>query len=274
MNRLNKIKLFYKISSEDILKRNTKEIQKLLILAGYSLPRYGADGMLGQETFNALLKFKKDNNLPESKTLSNEEFAILKNIAEKKNKKKKNILEDDSKISASTDTLLFGDSQMQGGIGQILESKYGGKRLYKPGSTAAYWHSNSLLTSELAKKPSKIVIHLNGNGISGTEELLDKIKKITPSSEIVWYGAPPATLKKDSPYEKVRTIDSLSKYNSYRKKMNDTVKSILSASELNSVFIDPFSEIFNLENLSSIPYTCNNCDGIHVPKTVAQKYYI
>lgn len=40
-----------------------KEIQKTLIAAGYSLPKYGADGQLGDETWIALQSYAKDHKL-------------------------------------------------------------------------------------------------------------------------------------------------------------------------------------------------------------------
>lgn len=41
-------------------------MQKLLMSKGYSLPKYGADGDFGQETFVAVKKFRIDNNLRSS----------------------------------------------------------------------------------------------------------------------------------------------------------------------------------------------------------------
>ncbi len=40
-----------------------RDIQQQLIKAGYRLPRYGADGVFGEETENAVMKFQKDHNL-------------------------------------------------------------------------------------------------------------------------------------------------------------------------------------------------------------------
>lgn len=40
-----------------------KDLQQRLIAAGYSLPKYGADGVLGTETWNALQKYAGDSQL-------------------------------------------------------------------------------------------------------------------------------------------------------------------------------------------------------------------
>lgn len=272
-NRINKIIFLYKKAtdndiildtSSNILEERTKEVQDALLLAGYNLPIYGADGLLGLETYRALLKFKKDNNLPLTKDISEDELKLLKNS------KKENLSNITSDINGQT--LLFGDSQMQGGIGEVLQAKYGGKRLYKAGSVASYWVTNNELTSELKKKPSRIIIQLNSNGIAGTENLLKKIKEITPSSEIIWYGSPPATLKENSSYSQVKTKESLVKFNTNRKGMNNAVAGMLASSGLNGTFIDPFSQLFNVSP-ADIPYSCNNCDGIHIPKSIAENYY-
>lgn len=273
-NRIKKISFFYKkatldndifISSES---SNSKEdisyLQKKLIDAGFQLPRYGTDGILGPETIRAMNKFQKENGLPISNSFSTSDLKKLEQSSP------------DNKDAEATNqdssaTLLFGDSQMQGGIGQTLEAKYGGTRLSKPGSSAAYWIGSQQLLSELNKKPAKIIIQLNSNGISGTENLLNKIKSITPGSEVIWYGAPPAILKKDSQYKQVTTPQGLSEFNKNRQSMNNAVAGMIASSGLNAEFIDPFTDIFDLS--VGQPYSCNNCDGIHVPQSVAQKLY-
>ena len=273
-NRIKKISFFYKkatldndifISSES---NNSKEdisyLQQKLIDAGFQLPRYGTDGILGSETIRAMNKFQKENGLPISNSFSTSDLKKLEQSSP------------DNKDAEATSqdsgaTLLFGDSQMQGGIGQTLEAKYGGTRLSKPGSSAAYWIGNQQLLSELNKKPAKIIIQLNSNGISGTENLLNKIKSITPGSEVIWYGAPPAILKKDSQYKQVTTPQGLSEFNKNRQSMNNAVAGMIASSGLNAEFIDPFTDIFDLSG--GQPYSCNNCDGIHVPQSVAQKFY-
>lgn len=40
-----------------------KEMQQLLIAAGYSMPKYGADGTFGAESEAALRDFQTDNGL-------------------------------------------------------------------------------------------------------------------------------------------------------------------------------------------------------------------
>ena len=275
-NRIRKISFYYKkassnndnidelfISPESNTEEKISYLQNKLIDAGFQLPKYGADGVLGPETIMAINRFQKENNLPISDSISNSDLKILE-------KSLLNITEDTITEDGSTN-LLFGDSQMQGGIGQTLEAKYGGNRLSKPGSSASYWVSNQDLISELKKKPKKIIIQLNSNGTSGTENLLNKINSITPNSEVIWYGAPPAILKKDSPYKQVASPQSLSDFNKNRKSMNLAVAGMISSSGLKSTFIDPFTSIFNMSN--NQPYNCNNCDGVHVPASIAQKFY-
>lgn len=273
-NRFFKIAKIYKHASDNFLLQNTKDVQVALIAAGYKLPRYGADGFVGSETFNAILQFKKDNNLPPTKDISEYEYKILKNISREKEAPKEGLRLETEKEYHKPDgyVLLFGDSQMQGGIGTVLQAKYGGKRLSKPGSNPSYWCNNYELDLELKKKPSKIIVHLGGNGTNGAEDLIKKIKLVTPNSELIWYGAPPATLKESSPYSQVRTIPSLIKFNENRNNMNNKIEELLASSGLDFDFINPFYDIFSIDE-SRVPYECTKCDGIHVPSSIAQQYY-
>ena len=301
MNRAKKIISLYKIAtaSEDLLRSKTKEVQMALMDAGYSLPMFGADGKLGNETYDAIIRFKKDYNLALNRSLSNKEFNLLKSKNIKNPKANmidmappissdisgigRNISErvlppslknkDVDIMPAGSSTLLFGDSQMQGGIGSVLEAKFGGVRMSKPGSSASYWVNLPALNAELRKKPSKIIIQLGGNGISGTEQLLNKIKSITPNSEIIWYGSPPATLKEGSSYSAVRTETNVKNFNKTRKANNNAVANMVASSGLNARFIDPFDDIFGVNEDVAKPYVCNKCDGVHVPASVAAQKY-
>lgn len=300
MNRAKKIISLYKIAmaSEDLLRSKTKEVQMALMDAGYSLPIFGADGKLGNETYDAIIRFKKDHDLSLNRSLSNEEFDLLKskNIKSPKVKVdvappissdisgiKRNISErvlSPSSINENistrpvgNSTLLFGDSQMQGGIGSVLEAKFGGIRMSKPGSSASYWINLPALNAELRKKPTRIIVQLGGNGISGTEGLLNKIKSITPNSEIIWYGSPPATLKESSSYSAVKTEANVKNFNRTRKANNDAVANMIYSSGLNAKFIDPFDDIFGVNEDVATPYVCNKCDGVHVPISVAAQKY-
>lgn len=296
--RTEKIISLYKIAlaSEDVLRSKTKEVQVALKDAGYSLPIFGADGKLGNETYDAIIRFKKDNNLALGRSLSDEEFSLLKsknikthqadrvnvappissdisgirNISERVLSPR---VEKNVERSVGGSTLLFGDSQMQGGIGSVLEAKFGGVRMSKPGSSANYWLNLPALSAELKKKPGRIIVQLGGNGISGTEQLLNKIKSITPNSEIIWYGSPPATLKEGSSYSAVKTETNVKNFNRIRKANNNTVSGIIMASGLNAKFIDPFDDIFGVNEDVTKPYVCNKCDGVHVPASVAAEKY-
>lgn len=293
MSRLNKLKSFFKIASENILdqflerddlpifektspKELVRSVQKNLISAGYDLPRYGADGDFGRETETAILRFKQDHGIfGDGKSLEQSDVSKLISAANLYSQERpiatrslREILDQMNGLGKPEGgTLLFGDSQMQGEIGDVLSSKYPGKRLSEVGSQAQYWVNNPELEEELKKRPSTIIIQLNSNGISGTEALLQKIKDTTPNSTIRWYGAPPATISRSSWSPKVRTEGSLASFNQERNAKNERVSEILSSSGLNFEFINPFE----IRGFTS--WTCSNCDGIHVPKSVAQKYY-
>jgi len=60
-----------------------KELQEKLIKVGYELPKYGADGIYGEETHYALLKFQKDNNLTVDGYAGKKTFAKLDELIKK-----------------------------------------------------------------------------------------------------------------------------------------------------------------------------------------------
>lgn len=55
------------------------DAQRQLLRAGYSLPRYGADGDYGSETANAVRRFQKANALPETGVFDIATFYALEN---------------------------------------------------------------------------------------------------------------------------------------------------------------------------------------------------
>ena len=217
----------------------------------------------------AIIAFKKDHGLPPNSTLSGQELSILESATASKITRpiSPNQLTDEG--LAKGQSLLFGDSQMQGGIGMVLEQKYGGKRLAKAGSNANYWSKNEDLKQELLKKPARLIIQLNSNGIAGTDSLISLIKSITPTSRVIWYGAPPAVLQPNSDYKQVKKQRTLESFNQTRESMNSAVASLLASSRMNYKFIDPFKDIFKEDPA----YICQNCDGVHVPREIAQKFY-
>lgn len=62
-----------------------KELQQKLISLGYSCGSYGADGSFGQGTYNALIKFQKDNNLTVDGLAGKSTFNKLNELINKKN---------------------------------------------------------------------------------------------------------------------------------------------------------------------------------------------
>lgn len=173
-------------------------------------------------------------------------------------------------IAKGTDPeiLLFGDSQMNGEIGKVLQNDNPGLRLGKHSTQAIFWVANSRLDQELRKKPRLIIIQLNSNGITGTDALIDKIERLTPASEIKWLGAPPGTLLPSSPYKSSQTQSALDAKHRRRRKNNDIVKKKLEVSGLKQQFIDPF-EIPGILNWGNE----GKKDGVHFSKGAAQKYY-
>jgi hypothetical protein len=166
------------------------------------------------------------------------------------------------------DILLFGDSQMQGAIGRVLQGRFQGIRLSKVGSQAIFWINNRPLDTELRKNPRLIIIQLNSNGISGTDDLINKIKYTNPSSQIRWYGAPPANLAPTSWSKDVQTREALASFNKKRERYNKTVEAKLRTSGLNYTFINPFRDIPALKN-----WPVGRSDGIHIPDAVAKTFY-
>jgi hypothetical protein len=306
VNRESKIKALHKISSDkvvyefldsNLLPSITRDssrsliryAQEKLIDAGYHLPEYGADGRLGRETTSAINAFKRDQGLEEDGILGQsdlrrllshldlslsgpgqERFRSLKEISQ-------SITNGDAQAEPpSGEALLVGDSQMQGGIGSVLQGKYGGsKRLSKGGSNALYWTKRSDFKSSLMNKPSRIIVQLNSNNIEGTEKFISLIEEHSPDSEVIWYGAPPSILWPKSRYSVVRTEGDLGPWNNSREKRNIAVKGMLGASSLNARFIDPFSDIFDMTKSPVWRYSDSdhNRDGVHLPLSVAQKFY-
>lgn len=190
--------------------------------------------------------------------------------------------------------LYMGDSQMAGGqLGKVLINKFGNKqaKVAEGSKQAIHFVGRSSKgdmtgnsTKELKKKPEAIIISLNGNGILGTEKFLEKIKKLSPESKLVWLGAPPITKqwkKKDGkiiPFPKkygwskyTQNPIDFKRIQKKRKSRNTKVKDIIQGfvrrnSDLQWTFIDPFD--FLDDNTVSI----KAYDGVHLSRDRAQKY--
>ena len=62
-----------------------QELQEKLIKLGYNCGGYGADGIFGQETYNSLVQFQKDNGLDPDGLAGVATFAKLDELIDKKN---------------------------------------------------------------------------------------------------------------------------------------------------------------------------------------------
>lgn len=62
-----------------------QELQEKLIKLGYNCGEYGADGIFGQETYNSLVQFQKDNGLDPDGLAGVATFAKLDELIDKKN---------------------------------------------------------------------------------------------------------------------------------------------------------------------------------------------
>jgi N-acetylmuramoyl-L-alanine amidase len=70
--------------SKEFVGDRAKELQEKLIKSGYPLPKYGADGVYGQETHDALIKFQRENGLTVDGLAGNATFAKLDEIIKSK----------------------------------------------------------------------------------------------------------------------------------------------------------------------------------------------
>ncbi len=270
---------YFMSNKNPITKQSPKDLivlmQRALIDNGFNLPKSGADGFIGSETISAINNFKKSINKQQDGLIYPDDLKIL--LGEKKLEKEqisekfpesvnKNL---SNKTSGSV--LYFGDSQMGGGVGHALTSLYGqGEVLYKNGSKPSAWINDNSLISELTKRPSQIVINLGGNGIDGAAGLLKRIKSITPYSKIVWFGGPPAIVRRNSSYN-VKTTEQVRSLNERRNSNNNQIASLVQS--YGGIFVNPFG-FFDPESIKNgTAYSCLKCDGIHMPKDVAVSHY-
>jgi len=177
-----------------------------------------------------------------------------------------------SSIKDSDYVFLFGDSQM--GDHHRGNKATGGKETYgyklknqfkksdKVGigsKTPKYFVDNySKIKKYIDKKPKLIIISLGGNGSSGAKDLVEKIKTDSPSSKIIWIGAPP--MAKDG-FSYSKNWEGKTKT---RKKRNSNIKAAISG--MVDTFINPY-------DIMGEVYTCSkNCDGVHMVGTMAQEF--
>ena len=69
--------LGYRILRKGCEGQDVKELQNILMGAGYELPKYGADGDFGNETLTAVKKFQTDNKLTVDGIVGKQTYAAL-----------------------------------------------------------------------------------------------------------------------------------------------------------------------------------------------------
>jgi hypothetical protein len=77
-----KIDKVYGPKTEEALVEWVKDIQRALIKAGFKLPKYGADGQVGDETIKAIKTFQKANGLKVDGIIGDYTFAKLEKYME------------------------------------------------------------------------------------------------------------------------------------------------------------------------------------------------
>jgi hypothetical protein len=161
-------------------------------------------------------------------------------------------------------------------LGRALMSAAGsGTKLAKGSTRASYWADHPQLIRALKKGPSKIIISLNGNGIDGTAELIAEILKRNKTTPVTWTGAPPPIRRDKSSFKYLNSDSGFEKAYESRLKKNKAVRDMMPAGW---TFIDPYDYITYDEPLRIgdktfvSGYTCESCDGIHLPSSVAKEY--
>lgn len=223
-------------------------------------------------------------------TQSNSNSTFLKNAQNSSQ------LSPDKMISGITKkdfVLLFGDSQMQpstaGGetIGKLLEKKFKAGRSKKEsrqvvrvgmgGWTPAKYVNNfdtklyskrgnfvsNSISSHLQKKPKLIIIVLGGNGVDPKAKysikLIEKIKSITPESQIIWIGPPP-------PASDGTDYNLDGKLLPLRRKRNKILEDNISSK------VNKFINSYKVRGFNQ-GYSCSGkCDGVHLPGVYAQRF--
>ena len=279
-----------------------KYIQRLLLKNNYKLPRFGVDGIFGKETEEAVKSFQRRNDLDSTGVIKSSDISILttnpkaaKKIEElesklelgpdKASEEQEEFVKDPVNWATSSGTIYLGDSQMAGKLGDALTAAGGdGIRIAKSSTTASHWASSKALESALRDGPSKIIISLNGNGISGTSSLIQKIKDIAFASPIanppvvIWTGAPPPVYKPNGGTWASYLTKKSGWARAYKKRKgyNDSVKAEVEAAGW--TFVDPYDYMlldepiyYNGEPYTS-GYSCSQCDGIHLPSNAASEY--
>jgi hypothetical protein len=280
--------LSVKSKSEKAVRR----LQKALVKAGFDLPRFGVDGKFGRETKSAVIAFQEKAAADGAYSgqingeMTAEALLILLSYekeAASLGDKPTSVLHKKEPASLgasgpSGSVLYVGDSQMKGPLGNALMGAAGsGKRLSQTGTTASFWANDPTLIREIGKKPSKIVISLNGNGISGTEDLIELIRSNVPSAtRVIWTGTPPPIRRSKSWSKAVTSDEGFGSAYDDRHKKNETVRVMVEAQGW--TFINPYDHI-KYEKPMIIGdrtfvsgYTCDSCDGIHLPAEVSDIY--
>jgi hypothetical protein len=253
----------------------TRRLQEALTRAGFSVR---ADGNFGEKTRQAVISFKelaKSEGLYSGEIDSQVSLAFIKSVESFDPHK---WFSEEELGEKEGFTLYVGDSQMEGSLGKALMSRSEGeyKVTAQRSTTPAYWSRNSKFKNLLKKGPSKIVVSLNGNGNIGAAKFIQTILTYAGSDvPVFWTGAPPPIYRPKSNMSKVTTPKRWYDHYIERKEWNNQVKTMIPGSW---IFVDPYDHIRYNEPKETEGYTvasgyeCSGCDGVHLPKDVAEQY--
>lgn len=272
---------------------DVRRLQRALVSAGFTLPKYGVDGKFGSETARAVKAFKEEakrrgvSDTKRGSVVTPKLLAVLESreYAGREPRQMASAPRESERrdLSGTSEQgiLYVGDSQMRLGFGSALISATGGgMRVAVGGKNARYFANSQSLKEQLQKRPSKIYVALGGNGIDGTDELISFIKRYAGDDvSVTWFGCPPP-LKRDPNAQGwpqyLTTVSGFTRDYDRRVSRNADMKAKVEAAGW--VFINPFDYlkydspiVVNGRRFTS-GYTCVGCDGIHLPRSVARDY--
>jgi hypothetical protein len=276
-------------------------IQNKLMDSGFDLPRFGADGIFGPETDDAVKRAQEalsdlgivSDGLNSPGVVDISLLNALENI------------KDDGKLTTTYDdeqdeerrgklvakpksesVIYIGSSSLAGHLGNFVKSILGsGPTFAKTGSQPRDWLGGQWTSvyDAISEHPKKIVIMTGGNGISGSSELVEKIEKTLAEfgyfdTKIIWIGSNPfgadsfdsngRPYNSKTSYQYLNSADGFKQASQKRSGWNSELKSITESA--GGIFIDPF-EYIKLKD-GTPGFICKSCDGVHLTSSVAQEF--